>query len=93
MKQLVKENLLENSRTPEDSHYKGYMTINDFSEVMSEFYNDINKLKSYLDEETIGHLIKAKEELDKAWQNETEAHGVEFEEYPMFTGYGPSVIM
>ena len=93
MKQLVKESLTESGKLPElsnhrtsaDSHHKGYMSINDFSEIMTAFFDAINSVKKYLDDDTIKHLVEAREPLSRAWRNEANAHGVEYEEYPFIT--------
>jgi len=61
----------------------GVMTINDFSEIFSNFYDNISEVSEFLDKETINHLKAAKENLDKAWESEAEAHGVDFEKYKM----------
>lgn len=84
MKQLLKESLIiEEMRNPDEDQWTGFMTINDFSDIMSDFYDKINEVEKYLDDDTIKHLIHAKKLLNMAWHNEANAHGVTFEEYPL----------
>ena len=80
MKKLIKESLITEVRNPEEDQWTGYMTINDFSEVFNEFYDKIGEMLQFMDDDTIKYLQEAKILLNKAWENECDAHGVEFHE-------------
>ena len=82
MKKLLKESLTENSTNWHNTSTRELMTINDFSEIMTNFYDGINDVKQFLDDDTISYLLDARTLLNKAWKNEAEAHGVEFKAYP-----------
>ena len=47
----------------------------------NEFYDFINKNSKYMDNDTKKHLKEAFKHLDQAWENEADAHGVDFEKY------------
>lgn len=57
------------------------MTINDFSVAFMEFYDYMNKYYKNMDSDTVKHLKEAVKHLDLAWENEADAHGVDFEKY------------
>lgn len=57
------------------------MTINDFSYGFVEFYDFISQYSKFMDKDTIKHLKEAIKHLDQAWENETDAHGVDFTKY------------
>ena len=79
MKKLLQESLLTEGTLPSG---QTYMSINDFSHAMAEFYDSINSFEKFLDDETLMHLLAARPHLDAAWKSETEDHGVDFEVYP-----------
>lgn len=58
-----------------------YMTINEFTGVFEEFFEFVDKNKEFMDNDTIKDLKKAMPMLSKAWENECDAHGVEYEDY------------
>jgi len=72
MNRLVKESLHKSALI------RNHATINEISEVFYTFYKDIREIMPFLNDETVNYLLEAKELLDKAWENETEDHGVEF---------------
>jgi len=83
MKHLVKESLIvENSTDWHNTSKRELMTLNDFSEIMVNFYDGINDVKQFLDDDTISALLDARPFLNKAWDNEAGAHGSEFSPYP-----------
>jgi len=57
------------------------MEINDFSDGLSEFYDFVEKYAKNMNKDTVKHIKEAIKHLDKAWENEADAHGVDFEPY------------
>jgi len=57
------------------------MDINTFSQAFIDLYDFIDKYAKNMDSDTLKHLKEAVNHLDKAWENECDAHGVGFEPY------------
>ena len=57
------------------------MEINDFSMAFVDFYDFVNKYAKNMDKDTVKHIKEAIKHLDQAWENEADAHGVDFEQY------------
>lgn len=57
------------------------VTMGDFSSAMIDFYDAIKEYAPRLQDETVADLKEAFKHLDKAWQNEADAHGGDFTPY------------
>ncbi len=58
-----------------------FMDINMFSSAFVNFYDFIKENSKFMDDETKKHLKDAIKALDSAWENEADAHGVDFTPY------------
>lgn len=61
---------------------KNYASINDISDAFSTFYNQLNDLakkRAFSDMVVRDHIEAAVEELDKAWEELCNEHGVDYE--------------
>jgi len=71
----------EKEETNEDSLNEQSMTINDFSMGFTDFYDFVSKYSKNMDNDTKKYLKEAFKHLDQAWENEADAHGVDYEQY------------
>lgn len=68
----------EKEETNEDSLNEEVMGIGDFADGFIEFYNFISFYSKQMDKDTTKHIKEAIKHLDQAWENECEAHGVDY---------------
>jgi len=75
LKKIIREELKK--KTLDEST----MTIFDFNNTFLRFYSAISKYSKYMDDDTKAEIKNAIKFLDKAWENESHSHGVEWTKF------------